>query len=521
MPISFLCQNLRCFCLPLCLLPSIPVVAQTMHISGSRYNSSDKVAVLSAGQGSARQDKRDYLYYVQTFADTLLATGLDTYGPASTPMWAAVIDARDRTVPIRGVPPTAGVRSSDRAVGGANYYHDVVTLRVFDELTKITGSNKYQKASKAYSQAFIERAQHPATGLLGWGEHLYYNFFTDTVSVSESRMIEQMPGFLMPHELIEWTPPWPRLWEADPVRTRQAIEGLQYHFTGPDPQTNLFNRHAVWNKSTYQKVIMPWIKHAALYAYSYAFLYQQTGDATWKEKSWQIGTLYWNLRDRRTNLVLGCLYHASEPEAGKTASLSNTALYAYWLYKAGELCASDEMKRQAVTLLLAYDKYGWNEAQRNYYSEVNLDGSPVKGAPWSTPWKEGYGTSSLLTLSRVAAYIAAKGGANELTSIVKKSLAIANGQSLPDIYNDQNLGEAIHANLEGYELTKDKQYLEQAQRYADMAVAFLWKDGLFVRQKGDNYYEAKLGTGDLLSGFLRLHVALNSKPRENSTDWSF
>ena len=470
---------------------------------------------------STQQAKRDYLYYVQTFADTLLATELDKYGPAATAMWPAVIDARDRTVPIRGVPPTEGVRPSDRAVGGANYYHDVLTLRVFDRLTDLTGDGRYQAAAKNYSQAFLERAQHPKTGLLGWGEHLYYNFFTDTVSVSESRMIDQMPGFQMPHELIEWTPPWPRLWRVDPARTRRAIEGLQYHFTGPDSQTNLFNRHAIWNKSTYQKVIMPWIKHAALYAYSYAFLYQQTGEAAWKEKSWQIGTLYWNLRDRRTNLVFGCLYHASEPEAGKTASLSNTALYAYWLYKAGELAASEEMKRQAVALVLAYDKYGWNEEKKSYYSEVQLDGSPIEGAPWATPWKEGYGTSSLLTLSRVAAYMAATGGGNELTAIVKKALTVANEKPLPAVYNAQNLGEAIHAYLEGYELTKDPTYQKEARRYADLAIASLWKGGLFVRQSGDPYYEAKLGTGDLLSGLLRLHESLGDKPRKKAADWSF
>ncbi|GHB86769.1 hypothetical protein [Persicitalea jodogahamensis] len=468
-----------------------------------------------------QQNKRDYLYYVQTFADTLLATGLDTYGPVVTPMWAGVMDARDRTVPIRGVPPTQGVRPSDRAVGGANYYHDVLTLSVFDRLTKLTGDSKYQSAANNYSQTFLAQAQHPATGLLGWGEHLYYNFFTDTVSMAESRMIDQMPGFQMPHELIEWTPPWSRLWEADPALTRRAIEGLRYHFTGPDPQTNLFNRHAIWNKATYQKVIMPWIKHSALYAYSYAFLYQKTGDAAWKEKSWQIGTLYWNLRDHRTNLVLGCLYHATEPEAGKTASLSNTALYAYWLFKAGELCGSDEMKQQAIAVLVAYDKFGWNEENKRYFSEVNLDGSPIKGAAWSTPWKEGYGTSSLLTLSRAAAYMAERGGADELIPIVKKSLTIANGQPLPEIYNAQNLGEAIHAYVEGYELTKDKAYLDQARKYADLAIAGLWKEGLFVRQKGDFYYEAKLGTGDLISGLLRLHESLSGKPRATSVDWSF
>ena len=480
------------------------------------------IALVYSGSLSLAQSHAErYLKHVQTFADTLLSVGLDEYGPTKTAMWASVIDARDLSVPIRGVPATEGVRESDRAVGGANYYHDVLTLQVFDQLSQLTGDPAYQQAALDYSKAFLERAQSPKTGLLGWGEHLYYNFYTDTVSVSESRILDQRAYFIMPHELIAWTPPWSRLWPIDSTRVRRAIEGLKYHFNGPDPQTYLFNRHATWNKAEHQEVLMPWIKHAALYAYSFGFLHQQTGDEAWKEKSWQIGTLYWNLRDHRTDLVFGCLYHSSEPSAGKTADLSNTLLYAYWLYKAGEVNGSEEMKQQAVTLLKAYDRYGWNASEKMYYKDLNLDGTPPDNAQWATPWKVGYGTSSLLSLVRVAFYIATQNDDEELTQIAQKALEVANGQPLLKTYNAQNLGEAINANLDVYQLTQDQQYVQQAQRYADTAIEDLWKNGLFVRQKGDVYYEAKLGTGDLLAGLLRLHLALNDLEPNASADWSF
>ncbi len=469
----------------------------------------------------AQKSKDNYLKYVQTFADTLLSVGLDHYGPEQTPMWAGVIDTRNLSVPLRNVPTTAGVRPSDRAVGGANYYHDVLTLQVFDRLSQLTKDAKYQQAAADYSKAFLARTQNPKTGLLGWGEHLYYNFYTDTVSIAEDRILDQRSYFLMPHELIEGTPPWSRLWAADPVRTQKAIEGLQYHFNGPDPQTYLFNRHAVWNKTEYQHEIMPWIKHTALYAYSYSFLYQHTDDEQWKEKAWQIGTLYWNLRDHRTDLVFGCLYHSSEPEAGKNASLSNTHLYAYWLYKAGELSASEEMKSYAINSLIAFDKYGWNESEKKYYKELNLDGTPPENSEWASPWKVGYGTSSLLSLGRVAAYIAMHEQSADMTRIAEHTVSIANQQQLLEAYTAQNLGEALNANLDVYELTKNKQYMEQATRYADLAIEHLWNNGLFVRQKDDPFYEAKLGSGDLISGMLRLHMALNKIKSNDNFDWSF
>lgn len=89
------------------------------------------------------------------------------------------------------------------------------------------------------------------------------------------------------------------------------------------------------------------------------------------------------------------------------------------------------------------------------------------------------------------------------------------------MYSAQNLGEAINANVDLYELTNNRQYLSHARRYADTAIEHLWKNGLFVRQKDDPYYEAKLGVGDLLSGLLRLHQALNDQQTEASVDWSF
>ena len=53
---------------------------------------------------------------VQRFADTLLEAAPDRYGRQSSPLWAAVIDAEDFTVPEDGVPAPTGVRSSDRAL---------------------------------------------------------------------------------------------------------------------------------------------------------------------------------------------------------------------------------------------------------------------------------------------------------------------------------------------------------------------------------------------------------------------
>lgn len=467
----------------------------------------------------SKSPEENELQYVLKFVDNLLKYGKDTYGTKNTPMWASVIDVNSCTVPIRNVPPTKGIRPHDRAVGGSNLYHDVTTLKVFDVLTQITGNGKYRDAAHAYSKSFLELAQNPSTGLLGWGEHLYYNFYVDTVMIGENRILDPRQYFQYPHELLAWTPPWAIFWEMDNEKTHKAIDGLKFHYNGPDPKVYLFNRHAVWNKPVYQTEIMPWIKHAALFSYSFAFLFDKTNEPKWNKWSEDAGMLYWNLRNKETNLVFGCYYHPREEDAGKLPSIGGTALYSYWLHKASTLNHSDEMRTAALQMMKAYDTYGWNDDKNGYYNELHLDGSLPKNAKIATPWKIGYGSSSVLLLGRVAAYLYAIENEYFLREMAVKSATAINAFPLPEKFTAQNIGEAINLNMDLYQITKDSKYLHKAKEYAEIAEKHLWKNDFFVRQKNDHYYEAKLGIGDLLAGLLRIHIAENNL--EIKADWSF
>ncbi len=454
-----------------------------------------------------------YLKVVQKFADQLLKTGTDKYGSRNTAMWASVIDLKTLTVPPRNVPGTKGIRPYDRAVGGSNYYHDVMTMKVFDALSEITGDPKYTNAVKNYSRDFLNLCQNPETGLLGWGEHLYYDFYKDTVTIAENRIFYPRDYFIMPHELLGWTPPWKRLWEINPERTASAIEGIMWHFNGPDTKTYLFNRHAVWNKPEYQNVVMPWIKHSVLFAYSFAFLYEKTGEEIWKKRAKDISRLYWNLRDYNTNLVFNCFYHATNSDAGKIPGISSTGKYAYWMYKTGEILNDADLKEIAKKLLMAYQKYGWDDEKQVFYNSVQLDGKPIESSGKATAWKIGYGSSSLFSYARAATYIAKKEGNKEFIEIARQCEKQIPGSELPEQYTALNLGEAINFYADLYELTNDNYYFNEAKKYAEKGLINFCKNGLFSRQVNDRYYEAKLGIGDLLAGFFRLGIIEEGKTK--------
>ncbi len=455
----------------------------------------------------------DYLAPVRKCADTLLAKGLDRYGPKTTPLWAGVIDTRGFTVPEKGVPAARGIRESDRAVGGSNLYHDVVTLRVFHVLTSLVHEGRYTEAAREHVRAYLDLASSPATGALGWGEHLYYHFYRDEVAAERKN-----------HELLEWTPPWDLLWDANPEATRKEIAAIRYHFVTDDP-TALFNRHALWTKAEHQKPpVQPWIKHTGLYAHAFMFLYARTADAEWLKWSRGIAALYWNHRNPVNNLTLGCI---GDPRPATQDASAQMPELAYWLYKAYQANPNEkELRDRALAYMKAYNRYFFDPATRGFRVSVGMDGVP-KSNKTATVWNIAYGDPGILPNGRIEAYFAKVEKNAECLAMARRVAELAAATPMPEGVSLEGVAFALNLNLDLYDLTREKRYLKQARSYADFALGKFWVSngdgGLFVREAGDHYYEAKSGVGDLLAGLLRLHLRLHPQGRSLPIpyDWSF
>lgn len=467
----------------------------------------------AVAQGAAKpRVSKDYLSYVRKFADTLLEKGLDVYGPKQTPLWAGVLDAETLSVPRTGSPAPAGVRDNDRALGGCNLYHDVVTLRVFRVLSVLTGEPNYAGAARQYIDYFLKHAQHPETGLLAWGEHLYYDLFRDEVAAERKW-----------HELLGWTPPWEELWEVNPDAVSRAIQALRFHYYADDPG-QLFNRHALWDRAAHQKPGgQPWIKHSGLFAYSFMFLHSRTNDRRWLAWSRGAGQLYWNRRNPETNLTLSCI---DDPRQHARSASSGMASLSYWLMKAYRLNPREtQMWAQAVTMLRAYDRYAYDEARDAYRAGVSLDGIAA-GGETIQPWNFAYGSPTILPFGRIAAYFARSEEDPAFLEMARRVARIAKATPMPDNVSIKGLGFALNLSMDLHGLTGESKYLAEARTYADAAIENFWVEnpggGLFVRQPGDRYYEAKVGVGDLLAGLLRLHIATQRYVKDPGLyDWSF
>ncbi len=494
----------------------------------SLINATTLLFLLCSTQALAQQ--KDYLYYVKTHCDNLIAHGQDTYGDQSNHMLASVIDTRDMSVPQAKVPPTEGTRAHDRAVGGSNFYHDVETIKLFDVLSAITGDEKYENAAQAYATDFLKYCQNPHTGLLAWGEHLYYNFYADSVMVGDL----ENPRKDIYHEFLAETPPWDYLWKLDTSAVRKAIAGVKYHFRSPTTQSFLFNRHAYWEKidrneyrglAQYQVGGQPWIKHSGLQAYSFAFLYNKTGNAEWKKWAEGSGSLYCNYRNPETNLTVSCI---DDPRPiALYPNLSQTALLSYYLLKAGQLHADfNHLQQRAETLLQAAERYSWNKKQASYQQALYLNGTPY-GNEFIPVIFTGYGSSDIIQFGRIAAYFCKTTNDEAYRTMVSKVADLILETTWPDSFVINSLGAAAQFSLDAYEILEDDRLLAAVQGYADIGIEKLWSGQLFVRQPGDPYYEAKLGTSQLVAALLRLHLLENrAANRQKSaeaavTQWSF
>lgn len=465
------------------------------------------LAVVGALRLGAAPAESDYLRAARTFADVMLAHGRDRLGEVPTALWCGVIDAETLRVPQRAeeVPALPGIRNQDRAVGGSNYYHDLGALVAFRALTEVTGEQVYARAADDYTRDFLRLGQSPETGLLAWGEHLYYDVFRDRVAAERIH-----------HEFLAGTPPWAQFHRIDPVATAKAIAGIRHHFRSFEPDDFLFNRHTPWLAPAFQEAGQPWIKHTGLQAYSFAFLYSVTGDDRWLKWLRGTGSLYWDRRHPVTGLVPGCI--GDPRDQARQSGLGGTALLAYFLLQAWELAPGEGwLRERAEALLVAAEKY--SRAEAGYFERTTVEGEPATGL--MTPWSVRYGQSSLLEPARIAARFARTFPDGPYREMALHMGAMAFAEQPPADAVVGSVAQAIHLALDLHALDGDGFRLELARRYADDALARYARNGLFVRVPGDRYYEAKVGPGDLAAALVRLHLRLNPRTASSFDDLEF
>lgn len=207
----------------------------------------------------------DYLTIVTEYVDTLLVHGRDTYGDEHSPLIAAALERESLRLGSKAsFGPIDGIREFDRSTGGANPQHDENLYQIMDALAVITGK-PYDREANAILSWFFAHCQSPETGLMAWGEHLYWDFYADTAKGDETK-----------HEFYRPWLYWEACWKSAPEAARAFAEGLWQHQIG-DQTTGQFSRHARWARHG-PSVGYDFPRHGGFFIHAWAYAYGKTAD---------------------------------------------------------------------------------------------------------------------------------------------------------------------------------------------------------------------------------------------------
>lgn len=447
------------------------------------------VAFFSIGVQAEAIDANRYLDCARRFADTMLQYGTDRYGPRTSPMFVATLDPVTKSLPATLPPAPPGIRQDDRSYPGVNLYRDTMLIRSLYLLTRLTGAEVYRQGADAYLQDYVSRVpmQKPLypggeiTGLLPWGEHMFWNVVTDHdqpwANYGRSK-----------HELEHWTPLWAELYEFSPDLVGKAIDGLyKHHVVNKD--RFLFNRHANIYTGQIREEPQAWIKHAGLYIYSFLFMYSKTNDSSYLDWARGLAGLYWNDRDPQTNRVYS-VYKGEKglPEGKRGSGLS----LAYWIGKGIEFHKDEALYAQAIAYLDSFVQLGSISTAKWWDFAYGTDGGPAMDVQILISAFEATGNQRYLKAAQEAV----------------APLLITGPPSNDGIWAEA-FGRTVSVFVKLYEHTLNPQYLDRARYFADMAIDSLFVDGLFLAMNGDTYryYDNHMGVGDLVYALLQLAMA--------------
>ena len=164
------------------------------------------LAVFSTGTLYADQNSK-YLDAVRTFADRVLQSGTDIYGPNTTPLFADGLNV------VTLEPVKWECRGQTWVL--SNFASQQPLLRTLDGLTALTGRNKYRQAAEQATGYALKNLTTP-NGLLYWGGHLAWD-------LEKEQPVGQYADV---HELKSHQPYYSIMWRVNAPATQKLMESI-------------------------------------------------------------------------------------------------------------------------------------------------------------------------------------------------------------------------------------------------------------------------------------------------------
>lgn len=464
-----------------------------------------------------RGQSNAYLSVVQRFAEAMIEHGCDKYGPMQTAMFMSVLDRKTLSPPAKLPKAPGGIRQGDRCdCYGSNLQHQFNFFRCLEILSELTGKPRYREAAEQAVLDTFRYAQSEATGLIGWGEHLYWDAHEDKVSSlnPEGKLI---------HEMKRSFPYWPLVFARNPDAAKRFALGLWEHQIR-DQKTGDFSRHAYWDRHG------PSGQHSFPKEGSYMLdvwsrAYADTGDAVYLKAIAVLTRRYLGKINQR-----GLLEHGEyDPQRCIPIEMLYLAIHGH---ESAQRLPHGETRERLERLCAEMDRgfqglphepkgRGFIRACYTDTGQVQpwRKTQPNSPSGWSPPWESGYGL-------RISAEFAVKSydRYRQLPDGPVKAKYRQFILDTADAYENQDpaagadlwprdFGQVIYCQLAAYHISADAKYLDRARHFADKAVAvFFDRDSPLPRASVKSpHYESVTMSDVLLYVLLRLDLTLNQR----------
>jgi hypothetical protein len=461
----------------------------------------------------------EYLVCVEDYANALLDRGRDTYGREHSPLIASTLlrgtlslpegDSLHALLSLRR--ESWGIRPHDRMLTGANPMHDENLYQILYALTELTGNNKYAKEADRTLKWFFENCQSEQTGLMAWGEHIGWDFNTETTIEKEQRYNHE---FFRPWVL------WDQCYRLAPRPCRDFAAGLwdhqiHDHVTGEFSRHARYDRHGTGTQNQYPR-------HGGFFIATWAEAYERTQDTLFLRAIRVIHDFYHRNRNPRSGAIPA---EVGNPRSNNRLlwPQSNLGL-AIDLWDAAPKLPPElgrELREMAsgidgVYLEIPHDV---SPGGRGFVSQANagiLAAEDVRGGGnrvYTDLWTTGYGQSTDANAANVCMLRYRQTGQEGYRRLI---LAAADRYLDPEPVTDfpvypGSLGDVIHLLLNAHEITSDGIYLDRADHFARMAIDMFFDktSALPKASSRHGHYEAITRADNLMMELLRLYLVTN------------
>lgn len=459
---------------------------------------------------SVPREKR-YLQVVRQSADALLEKGRDGYGPKKTAMILSLLDRRTG-LPLEALPKAPeGVRKTDRTGPyGSNASVQMDLYRVLQETSRMTGDSRYGEAARDGLVDFLRVTQHPSTGLLAWGEHLFWNCRTDAAGKGEdmeSYVQEPKRDFIY----------FDLLYAAEPQRMLNYERG-EWENQIANHDTGDFNRHCWYNGHRPGKG-NDFPKEGGYFIDGWARAYEKSHEEVFRTAVRVLAKRYLG---RMNSIDLMDFESANEPgRQNRCVPLwaTSLALECEDARHRVDPETAELLRTLATRLDRGYLALKHDPAGKGFicWAETTT-GTPLltlhDGNGYTSAWGMGYGMPttglySLLCYTRmlqVGPGETAEGFKKLVIAAADRYIEEPSGLVTHDIWAAE-YGVAIFSEIAAYRATGRKPYLDAAFDLGDTAILTFWgRDGLLPRASSrTDHYEAMTYADTLMLSLLALH----------------